>query len=174
MSNTMKAGMAWPIGITAILATTIAANIWVMRVANDDPAFAIEPDYYRKAVQFDSTMADERRARALGWGVSVSLDSVDARGQATLTVVMQDATAAPLAGAQVSAVARFNARANDSVTVTLREAAAGAYRTTLPIAHAGEWEVRVDARRDGARFSHQARVTAARANTAGVRPGVRQ
>ena len=28
-----------------------------MRIANDDPSFAIEPDYYRKAVTWDSTLA---------------------------------------------------------------------------------------------------------------------
>lgn len=156
----MKAGMAWPIGITTILATTIAANIWVMRIANNDPAFAIEPDYYRKAVQFDSTMADERRALALGWGVSTSLGLVDASGHAVLTVALRDSTAAPLTGAQVSVMARFNARANDTVAVVLREESAGAYRATLPIAHAGEWEVRIDATRGSARYTQHVRVTA--------------
>lgn len=165
----MKPGMAWPIGITTILATTIAANIWVMRIANNDPAFAIEPDYYRKAVQFDSTMADARRARALGWGVSAALSAVGSDGRATLTVSMRDAAAAPLTGAQVSAMARFNARANDTITVVLREATPGAYTATLPIAHVGEWEVRIDATREGARYSHRARITAARATREATR-----
>ena len=33
----MKRGAWWPIGITTVLATTVAANLWVMRIANDDP-----------------------------------------------------------------------------------------------------------------------------------------
>ena len=55
----MKRGMWWPIGITTVLATTVAANLWVMRLANEDHSFAIEPDYYRKAIMWDSTLAQE-------------------------------------------------------------------------------------------------------------------
>jgi nitrogen fixation protein FixH len=162
----MKPGMAWPIGITTILATTIAANLWVMRIANNDPAFAIEPDYYRKAVQFDSTMADARRTLALGWGVSAALGAIDDGAHATLTVTLRDSTAAPLRGAHVSAMARFNARANDSVSVVLRETSPGTYHGALLVAHAGEWEVRIDATRGAAHYTHVARVTATPATVA--------
>ena len=56
----MKRGLWWPIAVAAILATTVAANIWVMMIANDDPSFAIEPDYYRKALAWDTTLAQSR------------------------------------------------------------------------------------------------------------------
>ena len=32
----MKPGMAWPVGVAVILGVTVAANIWVMKVANAD------------------------------------------------------------------------------------------------------------------------------------------
>ena len=46
----MKREHLWPAGLTLILAITVAANIWVMRIASDDPSFAIEPNYYARAV----------------------------------------------------------------------------------------------------------------------------
>ena len=74
----MKRGAWWPIGITTVLATTVAANLWVMRIANDDPSFAIEPDYYQKAIMWDSTLAQARRDAILGWRLTPQLQ-VDAR-----------------------------------------------------------------------------------------------
>lgn len=160
----MKQGMGWPIGITIILGATVAANLWVMRVANDDPSFAIEPDYYRKAVQFDSTMAQERANLSLGWAARSTIAPIAPDEATELAVALLDAQAAPLSGARVAVMARFNARANDTLTAVLTEAAPGHYRTTLPIRHPGEWEVRVDASKGGARFSTSSRVTAVRTN----------
>lgn len=165
----MKPGMSWPLGVTVILGATVAANLWVMRIANADPAFAIEPDYYAKAVAFDSLMAAERRTLALGWGVDAALAPVDRDGHGLLTVQLRGADAAPLAGATVRVVARFNARANDSVTAVLREERAGVYTAAIPVAHAGEWEVRIDATKDDAQYSHRLRVTALTPVTAAVR-----
>ncbi len=158
----MKQGMGWPIGVATILALTVAANIVVMRIANDDPSFSVEPDYYRKAVQFDSTMAQERKNLALGWGFDAAIDSIGDGKQTRLSVRLRDASSAPLPGARVAVMARFNARANDTLTAVLEEKPPGTYVTTLPIAHPGEWEVRVDATQGSQRFSTSSRVTAVR------------
>lgn len=161
----MKQGMGWPIGVATILALTVAANVAVMRIANDDPSFSVEPDYYRKAVNFDSTMAQERKNLSLGWGFDAAIDSIGDGRQTRLSVKLRDASAAPLPGAHVAVMARFNARANDTLTAVLEEQAPGTYVTTLPIAHPGEWEVRVDATQGSQRFSTSARVMAVRALT---------
>ena len=161
----MKQGMGWPIGVATILACTVAANIVVMRIASDDPSFSVEPDYYRKAVNFDSTMAQERANISLGWGFDVAIDSIGDGTHTRLAVRLRDASAAPLPGARVAVMARFNARANDTLTAVLREQTPGTYVTTLAIAHPGEWEVRVDATHGSQRFSTSARVNAVRALT---------
>ena len=162
----MKSGMGWPIGVATILAATVVANIVVMRIASDDPAFAVEPDYYRKAVQFDSTMAQQRQNLSLGWGFDAAIDSIGDGRQTRLAVKLRDASASPLPGARVAVMARFNARANDTLSAVLTEEAPGTYVTTLPIAHAGVWEVRVDATHGSQRFSTSARVNAVRATLA--------
>ena len=156
----MKQGMGWPIGVAAILGTTVAANLVVMRIANDDPSFAVEPDYYRKAVHFDSAMAQQRANLSLGWGIQTQIDSIGDGTHTRLTVYLRDALSSPLAGARMAVMARHNARANDTLTAVLTEAAPGMYRAELPIARAGEWEVRVDASHGSQRFSASSRVHA--------------
>jgi nitrogen fixation protein FixH len=156
----MKAGMGWPIGVVVILGATVIANIAVMRIANDDPSFAVEPDYYRKAVHFDSTMAQQRRNADLGWGVRTRIDSIGDGTQTRLTVELRDASNYPLPGARVAVMTRHNARANDTLTAVLDEQVPGSYTATLPIARAGEWEVRVDAQHGSQRFVASSRVSA--------------
>lgn len=164
----MKSGLGWPLGITAILGSTVVANLLVMRLASNDPAFAVEPDYYRKAVQYDSTMAQERRNLALGWHVTITFDSITAASDTPVEIRLNDATATPVSGATMMVMARFNARANDTLTATLEESAPGRYRTTLPIHRVGEWEIRIDAVRDSARFTTRQRVTAVRSAASSV------
>ena len=159
----MKAGAGWPIGITAILGATVAANLVMMRVANNDPSFAVEPDYYRKAVFFDSTMAQTRRNRDLGWSAQTVADSIVPGRPTRLRVLLRDEAAQPVLGAQVAATVLFNARANDLTTTTLRDEGAGVYTTSVPINTPGEWEVRVNATRDTSHFTSSTRVTAVRA-----------
>lgn len=169
----MKAGMGWPIGVATILACTVAANVVVMRIASDDPSFAVEPDYYRKAVHFDSTMAQERQNLSLGWGFDAAIDSIGTSGRTRLAVRLRDASQAPLTGARVAVMARFNARANDTLTALLTEEGPGVYAATLPITHSGEWEVRVDATHGSQRYSTSARVTAVHALAAASEPALR-
>jgi len=148
----MKPGMGWPIGIVVVLAATVAANIVVMRVASSDAAFAVEPDYYKKAVAFDSTMATERRSNALGWSARSSIVASDSIGRPMLTVTLVDAQGQPLQGATVNVTALANARANDILSAALHETAPGQYQARLSAKFAGLWEVRIDAVRGADRF----------------------
>jgi len=159
----MKPGMGWPIGITAILGATVVANLVMMRVANNDPSFAVEPDYYKKAVFYDSTMAQTHRNLDLGWGVQTFADSIVPGKPTRLRVVLRDEKALPLLGARVEATVLFNARANDLTTATLTDEGAGVYAATLPINTPGEWEIRVNATRDTSHFTASRRITAVRA-----------
>jgi nitrogen fixation protein FixH len=156
----MKAGMGWPIGITVILGATVAANLVMMRIANNDPSFSVEPDYYKKAVFYDSTMAQARRNLDLGWGVQAFVDSIVAGQPTRLRVVLRDEQALPLLGATVQATVLFNARANDLTTATLTDEGAGVYTASVPIKTPGEWEVRVNATRDTSHFTSSTRITA--------------
>jgi nitrogen fixation protein FixH len=132
--------------MTLILAATVAGNLWVMRIASADPSFAIEPDYYRKAVNWDSTMAQERVNQALGWRLIPTLRGFGSSDGADLHVTVVDAQRRPIAGATVRVSAFAVARSNDVVNALLAPDDAG-YRARLRIAHGGAWELRFDVRR---------------------------
>ncbi len=156
----MKPGAGWPIGIAIVLAATVVGNLVMMRVAGDDPSMAIEPDYYRKAVGFDSTMAAERRSNALGWHAISTLDSVVVGTPTMVRVQLSDSTGAMIGDATVKIVALFNARANEVQALTLERMPNGTYRGSLAVHYPGEWEVRVTAMRGDAQFVSTSRVIA--------------
>ena len=80
-------GWYWPVAIVGLLVGGAAANIGLMIVANRDATFAVEPDYYRKAVDWDRTMAQEARNVELGWRVSAQLEPVDGGPEHRISVV---------------------------------------------------------------------------------------
>jgi nitrogen fixation protein FixH len=160
----MKRGIGWPIGVTVILTATVALNLWVLRVAGDDPSFAIEPDYYQKAVAWDSTMAQMRENAALGWHLSPTLGAFGPGEGARLHVTLTDATGAEIPGATVQVAAFFNARANDVIDTTLAPDSTG-YGGTLAVEHRGVWELQFDVRRGAQRFTSTSRVEAVAAGT---------
>ena len=138
--------------MTALIATVLgasllvggaAANIGLMIVANRAATFAVEPDYYRKAVDWDRTMAQEARNLELGWRVSTELEPIDG-GRAHLVARVVDRAGRPVTGAAVVVEAFPSARARDIASFTLAPAgAAGAYAATLAHGRPGLWELRV-------------------------------
>jgi nitrogen fixation protein FixH len=124
-------------------------------IAIDDPHFALEPNYYDKAVHWDRTRAEASDSRALGLRVSSSAPSVGADGSAELELRVLDAKGAPFASAAVEVDAFPNAFATRRQHVTLREAAPGVYRAKLEHTVPGLWELRVVVTRGAARY-HEA------------------
>ena len=155
----MKRGMWWPIGIATVLTLTVGANFWVLAVANDDPSFAVEPDYYQKALRWDDEMAQQQRNAALKWRLTPALAPFGDEG-AVLTVQLTDSAGVALSGAKVTVAALANARANSVLDATLVPGAHDSYAVVLPIDRAGEWELRFEAVRGGERFTAVRRVEA--------------
>jgi len=163
----MKRGLGWPIGVAIILALTVGANIWVAVIANDDPSFSIENDYYRKAVGWDSTMAQMRENARLAWHVESAFDEFTAKDGATLHVKLSDASGTPIRGATVRVAALYNARAGQILQGTMSADTPATYALHLPVAHPGEWEVRFDIHRGSDRYTSSVRLEAVAAD--GVR-----
>jgi hypothetical protein len=69
----MNGAKLWPIAVVSVLAVTVAANVVLLVQAGDPDAAGIEPDYYRRAVAWDSTLAQERRNISLGWQLAAEL-----------------------------------------------------------------------------------------------------
>jgi nitrogen fixation protein FixH len=132
----------WPWGIAVVLGLTVAGNIGVYWAANDVNAAAVEPDYYRKGVQWDSTLAQEGRNRALGWTVEVALGPRAPNGERHITVRLRDAAGQPLAAARIELTAIHNALATHPVHAVAVTDAAGESRLDAPLEHRGLWELR--------------------------------
>jgi nitrogen fixation protein FixH len=156
----MKRGLQWPVGMAMILALTVGVNIWVAVVAGDDPSVTVEPDYYKKALDWDSTMAQDRRNVALGWHVDPTLSPFTPDGGALLRVRLVDATGVPISLASVRVAALYNARAADIYQATLRADTTGGYIASLPVHHRGQWELRFDVVRGADHFTSVARIEA--------------
>ena len=148
----MKPAMLWPVAIVCVLAITVAANIVLIVAANDPNGSAVEPDYYRKAVAFDSTMAERSADLKLGWRAEALLGRPSSRGT-PLLVRLLDANGAPLDGAVVGVVAVHNLDAGHPVRGAVVGEGAGRYGASLPLAHEGRWELRLSVQRGSQRFS---------------------
>lgn len=152
----MKPGAWWPIGIVGALAVTVAANALLIVAANEPRATVIEPDYYRKAVAFDSTMAERAADARLGWRVEAALSQPGTAG-ARLEAQVLDAAGAPLDGAEVRVVAVHNLDADRPVEARLMGAGTGRYTATLPLRFHGMWELRFVVERGNQRFTSDLR-----------------
>lgn len=153
----MKRGMGWPIGIVAILLAGVVGNLAVIVITKDDPSFSVEPDYYRKAVDWDSTAARQVRSDALQWRVAARVET-GTGDQSQLTLDLTDAQGAIVRDATLRGSLLHIARGDDVQQVVFTQSASGAYVASVPMPRAGVWELRLTADRDSSHFVHTVRV----------------
>ncbi|MBI2795370.1 MAG: FixH family protein [Gemmatimonadetes bacterium] len=164
----------WPTIVVVLLAGNVVVGVALSRIASRGASLTVEPDYYRKAVEWDSTMAQQRRNVALGWRLVPSLGALRDGGGADLAFAIVDSAGAPVTGAVVRVDARQLAHADEALVATLAAGVAGSYSGQLPMRRDGLWEVRVDAERGGDRFTGLVRLDASRTAAARIvadRPG---
>jgi nitrogen fixation protein FixH len=148
----VKLERLWPLGVVAVLALTVLANVAVFWAARDRNAAVVEPDYYRRAVGYDSTLAAEHRSAALGWRVEAELGEPGAGGAATLRVRLLGRDGAPLDSARVTVGAVHNRDAARVVRAALAPEGGGRYAAMLPLRLAGRWELDLEAARGTDRY----------------------
>lgn len=146
---------AWlPAGLLGIILVGLGS---LAVIAADDPGFALERDYYQKAVTFDRELAQRAENARLEWRFEVSVGTPGADGTATMSVEIAD-PAGPLSGARVQVEALRNAAASLVLEAVLPESGPGQYETELRLNHGGLWEVRVAAEQGSSRVTHVARI----------------
>jgi len=148
----MKVASLWPIAIVGVLAITVGANGYLVYKAGDPSVYVVEPDYYRKAVAWDTTLAQLARDAALGWKLDASLGPVGPAG-AVVRMTLADSTGAPIAGARVALEAVNNLDGGHYVHARLTEAAPGTYVAEAALPRAGLWELRFDVTHGRDRFT---------------------
>ena len=151
----MKRGWWWPPIIAGALALHVVVSLIVVYVATSDPSYAVEEDYYEKAVAWDDKKAQDRTNTRLGWSLEFSVKPpVRPADRPTLEVELLDADRRPLTGAMVMVEAFHKAHGDDIVRETLTEAEDGLYRASPAMQHDGRWELSFTVDHDGDHFTH--------------------
>jgi nitrogen fixation protein FixH len=150
----MQKGWYWPFLLGGLLAAGVGANLYFLARAVSDPSFAVEPDYYEKAVAWDAHQTQARNNVELGWSVVLEVAPADiATGRARVIAKLTGRDGRPVAGASVELEAFHNARAADRLSATLVETAGHDYAADLPVVRPGLWEFRIAARRASETFT---------------------
>ena len=146
-----KKGWYWPWLIVGFFVVTVVSNLVVVWIAANDPSFAVEPDYYQKALDWDQKREQDRVNADLGWSIELEV-AREKRPDGTVDVVARllDAEGVTIPDARISLEAFHNARASYVLEAELREKE-GTYNTTMPLRRPGLWEFRFVASRGGAR-----------------------
>jgi nitrogen fixation protein FixH len=145
----------WPAFIAGALALQVLASLVTIYLATSNPSYAVEDDYYQKALDWDATRAQDRRNLELGWTLTYEVEPATAAGdQAVLSVSLTDTDGSPVDGALIAVEAFHNARADDVLAAQLDGHGDGRYSTSLPMTRRGVWELRFLAERGEDRFTH--------------------
>ena len=129
-------------------------NLYFMSWAISDPSFAVEPDYYAKAVAWDAHQAQARDNAELGWSLTLDVAPADpGTGSARVVASLIDRDGLPVRGLTVGLEAFHNARASQVVKATLAETAEHGYAADVAVSRPGFWEFRVIAARGTERFT---------------------
>jgi nitrogen fixation protein FixH len=147
-----RAGRYWAWGPGLLLTALLGTQLTVLHFVLRDPAFAVEPDYYRQAITWDERQELERQSRALGWHASLSAGMAPGGVEMHTELRLTDAAGAALEGATVRAHAFQNARASQIFDVALLERIPGSYAADIPSGRVGLWEFRLEATRGAAAF----------------------
>ncbi len=141
----------WPYVPVVLLTTMIGGLLVLARIASDDPSFAVERDYYAKAVAWDATREQERQNERLGWRLDVETLR-GGPGRVELVARLVDQSGAEIERAELEVEAFHNARAAHVLVARLTENDAD-YRAELPVQRAGIWELRFTAKRGADKFT---------------------
>jgi hypothetical protein len=144
----------WAFVPAGLLVTMLAGLAVMAAIAAADPGFAVEKDYYQKAVAWDGEL--EQRADNARLGRTLTLDARALPGaRAALVVGVSDASGNPVRGAKIDVEAFPNARSGDRQRLRL---GTGGYAGDLKLTRAGLWELRFTVTRGSERSTHVLRV----------------
>lgn len=150
--------MLWPGIVVCLLGANVVGTLYAAYIAGSDPHAVIEPDYYQKAVGWDSTMAQGRRSDALGWQVTPSLGALGTARTSMLGLSVLDSAGRPVTGASVHVDAIAVMQADSVLRSTLDDLGSGAYSAGLALRRTGLWEVHVSVVRGTERFTRTLRL----------------
>jgi nitrogen fixation protein FixH len=137
----MKPSTFWPAIIAGALGLHVLAMMVMVSFATSNDSYAVEPDYYQKALNWNQKQAQDRSNSELGWSLDFVVESAAPGNDPMLRVSLTDADGSPLDGAEIAVEAFSNVRRDDILAATVMPSGGG-YQTTMPMRGNGRWEFR--------------------------------
>lgn len=148
-----KKAIFWMLFPVLLLVTSVSGWLFMVSIAVDDPGFAVEPDYYKKAANYDAVIDQRVENSRLGYRLAVESFAISGPGEARLVLRAEDRLGVSLADAAVAVIAMPIARAFDVQELSLQRAEDGSFEATLLRPRAGLWEMRVTVEHGGRVFT---------------------
>ena len=155
MTPLLPPRLRWPVLIIGALVIHVVVSLVTVVIATSNPSYAVEEDYYQKALAWDARRAQDRHNLELGWRLDFEVaPPLTAGSDPQLVVRLTDRSGQPLDGARVAVATFHNARADQIVRAELAATGGGAYACPLAMRRAGLWELRFTVDRGGEHFTH--------------------
>lgn len=161
----------FPAIVIGLLAAQVLLCAVVIFIATSDPSFAVEEDYYAKALNWDKTKAARAASTRLGWRpILIVSPTADDYKNREITMRLFDAEDQLLTGVTATAIAFQQSRGDERQTIAFqeREDEPGVYQASLPVRRTGRWQFRLTAERGADAF--QQTIDMHIASPTGVRP----
>lgn len=159
----MKPEIRWPLLIIGLLVLQVGLGIFFFFKATSDPSFAVEEDYYQKAINWEDKQAQDRTNAKLGWTLTPVVGPVGKDLKSRLVrAELADRDGNPLSGAVIGLETFHNIRAGEILRADLPETSPGLYGADLRMQRPGLWEIRFLVKKGSDTFTHTARVHVAR------------
>ncbi|MCB9639715.1 MAG: FixH family protein [Myxococcales bacterium] len=153
-----KDGWYWPWLLIGLLVVSSAGSILMVIIAVNDPSFAVEDNYYKKAVEWDKQIAKAKLEQALGWKAQVKVSPHPKNARLKLfQVALKDSQGFALDKAQIKVRAFHNAQASQKIKLQLHALGKGNYQAPILIHRPGLWVFQVFAVQGKHHFSIQSR-----------------
>ena len=137
----------WPGMIFVLIGINVCVVAITVYFAHADRSFAVEQDYYQRAVEWSQTAQQNQRNRELDWGHGITIEPDSNSTQRTIVLRVWNADGIAIEQALVNVNAFPSAQASHRQDMALTEQLPGEYRGVLTEARAGVWEFRVVIRR---------------------------
>ena len=155
-----KKNLRWPLIIVGLLSVHVIVSLFFVYVATSNPSFAVEEDYYQKALKWDEKRAQDSINQSLGWLCEASLESATTPGgPATVSVDLHDDEGSVIDDAMVTVECFALARSGRVLRETLTSIGNGEYEADIDARRPGLWEIRIRAERAEQLFTFTERTT---------------
>jgi hypothetical protein len=144
-------GLFWALLPVGLLVASLSGLLVMASIARRDPSFALEADYYERAVRWDRQQVQWATNERLGYRVAALAE--DGPNGVELEVVVNDRAGRSLTDATVTAEAFANARAAEVRRLAFQAGTGGIHRVSLGHVRPGLWEFRFVVTRNGERFT---------------------